>query len=68
MANVEATGEEHVGMIERRERRLPELHRKYVRHSTRVRDLLELFYHSYHRIRGTTERWPRPNIGNELDR
>ncbi len=47
MAKGEVTGEEHVGMIELGERPLPELHRKYVWHSTRVRDLLELLYRGY---------------------
>ena len=47
MAKAEATVEELVGMIERGERRLPEMQRSYVRHSTRVRDLLHSLYRSY---------------------
>jgi hypothetical protein len=41
MAKAEATVEELVGMIERGELRLPEMQRRYVWRSTRVRDLLD---------------------------
>src|SRR5262245_51646654 len=34
-------------MIERGELRLPEMPRRYVRHSTRVRDLLDSLYRGY---------------------
>jgi hypothetical protein len=40
MTNAEATVEELVGMIERGELRLPEIQRRYVWRSTRVRNLL----------------------------
>ena len=41
MAKAEASVEELVGMIERGELRLPEMQRRYVWRSTRVRDLLD---------------------------
>lgn len=47
MAKAEATVEELVGMIERGELRLPEMQRKYVWRSTRVRDLLDSLYRGY---------------------
>jgi hypothetical protein len=47
MAKAEASVEELVGMIERGELRLPEMQRKYVWRSTRVRDLLDSLYRGY---------------------
>ena len=47
MAKAEATVEELVGMIERGELRLPEMQRRYVWRSTRVRDLLDSLYRGY---------------------
>jgi hypothetical protein len=47
MAKAEASVEELVGMIERGELRLPEMQRRYVWRSTRVRDLLDSLYHGY---------------------
>lgn len=47
MAKGEATVEELVGMIERGELRLPEMQRRYVWRSTRVRDLLDSLYRGY---------------------
>src|SRR5213594_4385568 len=47
MAKAEASVEELVGMIERRELRLPEMQRRYVWRSTRVRDLLDSLYRGY---------------------
>ena len=47
MAKAEATVEELVGMIERGELRLPEMQRRYVWRSTRVRDLLNSLYRGY---------------------
>src|SRR5919201_7166597 len=47
MAKAEATVEELVGMIERRELLLPEMQRQYVWRSTRVRDLLDSLYRGY---------------------
>jgi uncharacterized protein with ParB-like and HNH nuclease domain len=47
MAKAEATVEEFVGMIERGELRLPEMQRRYVWRSTRVRDLLDSLYRGY---------------------
>jgi len=44
MAKAEATVEELVAMIERGELRLPEMQRRYVWRSTRVRDLLDSLY------------------------
>lgn len=41
MAKAEASVEELVGMIERGELRLPEMQRRYVWRSPRVRDLLD---------------------------
>ncbi len=46
MAKAEASVEELVGMIERGELRLPEMQRRYVWRSTRVRDLLDRGYPS----------------------
>jgi len=47
MAKSEATVEELVSMIERGELRLPEMQRRYVWRSTRVRDLLDSLYRNY---------------------
>ncbi len=47
MAKAEATVEELVGMIERGELRLPEMQRRYVWRSTRVRDLLDSLYRGH---------------------
>lgn len=47
MAKAEATVEELVSMIERGEIRLPEMQRRYVWKSTRVRDLLDSLYRGY---------------------
>jgi hypothetical protein len=47
MAKAEATVEELVRMIERGELRLPEMQRRYVWRSTRVRDLLDSLYRGY---------------------
>jgi hypothetical protein len=47
MAKAEATVEELVMMIERGELRLPEMQRRYVWRSTRVRDLLDSIYRGY---------------------
>src|SRR5271166_2671357 len=47
MAKAEASVEELVGMIERGELRLPEIQRRYVWRSTRVRDLLDSLYRGY---------------------
>lgn len=47
MAKAEANVEELVGMIERGELRLPEMQRRYVWRSTRVRDLLDSLYRGY---------------------
>jgi hypothetical protein len=47
LAKAEATVEELIGMIERGELRLPEMQRRYVWRSTRVRDLLDSLYHGY---------------------
>ena len=47
MAKSEATVEELVGMIERGELRLPEMQRRYIWRSTRVRDLLDSLYRGY---------------------
>ena len=47
MAKSEATVEELVGMIARGELRLPEMQRRYVWRSTRVRDLLDSLYRGY---------------------
>ncbi|MCZ8013661.1 MAG: DUF262 domain-containing protein [Gemmatimonas sp.] len=47
MARAEASVEELVGMIERGELRLPEMQRRYVWRSTRVRDLLDSLYRGY---------------------
>lgn len=47
MAKAEATVEELVGMIERGELRLPEMQRRFVWRSTRVRDLLDSLYRGY---------------------
>src|SRR6266404_3418896 len=55
MAKAEASVEELVGMIERGELRLPEMQRRYVWKSTRVRDLLDSLYRGY--PSGTTLLW-----------
>lgn len=47
MAKAEASVEELVSMIERGELRLPEMQRRYVWKSTRVRDLLDSLYRGY---------------------
>jgi hypothetical protein len=47
MAKAEATVDELVKMIERGELRLPEMQRRYVWRSTRVRDLLDSLYREY---------------------
>jgi hypothetical protein len=47
MAKAEATVEELVSMIERGELRLPEMQRRYVWRSPRVRDLLDSLYRGY---------------------
>lgn len=47
MAKAEATVDELVGMIERGELCLPEMQRRYVWQSTRVRDLLDSLYRGY---------------------
>lgn len=47
MAKAEYSVEELVGMIERGELRLPEMQRRYVWRSTRVRDLLDSLYRGY---------------------
>jgi len=47
MAKAEANVEELVGMIERGELRLPEMQRRFVWRSTRVRDLLDSLYRGY---------------------
>jgi uncharacterized protein with ParB-like and HNH nuclease domain len=47
MAKAEASVEELGGMIERGELRLPEMQRRYVWRSTRVRDLLDSLYRGY---------------------
>jgi hypothetical protein len=47
MAKAEASVEELVKMIERGELRLPEMQRRYVWRSTRVRDLLDSLYRGY---------------------
>src|SRR5438552_18172896 len=47
MAKAEANVEELVSMIERGELRLPEMQRRYVWRSTRVRDLLDSLYRGY---------------------
>ncbi len=47
MAKAEATVEELVSMIERGELRLPEMQRRFVWRSTRVRDLLDSLYRGY---------------------
>ena len=51
MAKAEASVEELVGMIERGELRLPEMQRRYVWRSTRVRDLWTLSIGAIHRER-----------------
>src|SRR4051794_33959911 len=47
MAKSQASVEELVGMIQRGELRLPEMQRRYVWRSTRVRDLLDSLYRGY---------------------
>jgi hypothetical protein len=47
MAKAQAVVEELVGMIERGELRLPEMQRRYVWRSTRVRDLMDSLYRGY---------------------
>lgn len=47
MAKTEATVEELVSMIERKKLRLPEMQRRYVWRSPRVRDLMDSLYRGY---------------------
>ena len=47
MAKAEASVEELILMIERGELRLPEMQRRYVWRSTRVRDLMDSLYRGY---------------------
>ena len=47
MAKAEESGEEFVGMIERGKLRLPEMQRRFVWRSTRVRDLLDSLYRAH---------------------
>src|ERR1700687_3875824 len=47
MAKAEATVDELVGMIDRGELRLPEMQRRYVWRSPRVRDSLDSLYRGY---------------------
>ena len=47
MAKAEASVEELISMIERGELRLPEMQRRYVWRSTRVRDLMDSLYRGY---------------------
>lgn len=47
MAKAEASVEELVGMMKRGELRLPEMQRRYVWRSTRVRDLFDSLYRGY---------------------
>ena len=47
MAKAEATVEELVSMIQRGELRVPEMQRRYVWRSTRVRDLMDSLYRGY---------------------
>ena len=47
MAKAEASVEDLIGMLERGELRLPEMQRRYVWRSTRVRDLLNSLYRGY---------------------
>src|ERR1700728_77499 len=47
MAKAEASVAELVSMIQRGELRLPEMQRRYVWRSTRVRDLLDSLYRGY---------------------
>lgn len=47
MAKAEATVDELIGMIERGVLRLPEMQRRYVWRSTRVRDLFDSLYRGY---------------------
>src|SRR5258708_33090764 len=47
MAKAEATVEELISMIQRGELRLPEMQRRYVWRSTRVRDLMDSLYRGY---------------------
>jgi hypothetical protein len=47
MAKTEATVEEPVSMIKRGKLRLPEMQRRYVWRSTRVRDLMDSLYRGY---------------------
>lgn len=49
MRRAERSVEELVGMIERGELALPEMQRRYVWRSTRVRDLLDSLYRGIHR-------------------
>jgi hypothetical protein len=47
MRKIDTTVKDLVGMIERGELRLPEMQRRYVWRSTRVRDLLDSLYRGY---------------------
>lgn len=65
MAKAEASVEELVGMIERGELRLPEMQRRYVWRSTRVRDLLDSLYRGY-QTSCVALRIRRSNVGTPL--
>jgi uncharacterized protein with ParB-like and HNH nuclease domain len=47
MGKAEASVDELVGMIQRGQLRLPEMQRRYVGRSTRVRDLFDSLYRGY---------------------
>ena len=47
MRKIDTTVKDLVGMIQRGELRLPEMQRRYVWRSTRVRDLLDSLYRGY---------------------
>src|SRR5437899_2649098 len=47
MGKTDSSVEELVGMIERGQLRLPEMQRRYIWRSTRVRDLLDSLYRGY---------------------
>lgn len=61
MAKAEATVGELVGMIERGERRLPEMQRRYAWRSTRAHDPNREGGRSWHRVH------PLETIGRSLD-
>ena len=60
MAKAGVSVEELVGMIERGELRLPEMQRRYVWRSTRVRDLLDSLYPATPRAPSCCGRPTRP--------